>query len=163
MLEVDPPEPVASLAPQPTKLPNPLPSGIRWSDTQKTHIHIRSGRPIYYSRGHVWKYNNETEGSVILPPTPASPLASASRQSIPSQPTPTPTQEQLCSELPSLPQYQLPPPPQPVSTPMSSQTMILNDDKGLNVRTPTLFTGKRERLNNFIRECNLCMWGNKKR
>src|SRR5882762_10057074 len=133
MLEVDQPEPVASLAPQPTKLPNPLPSGIWWSGTWKTHIHIRSGRPVYYSGGHIWKYNDKTEGSVILPPTPASPLASASRQSILSQPTPTPNQEELRSELPSLPQYQLPPPPPPVSTPMSSQTTILNDDKGLNV------------------------------
>src|SRR5882762_9787334 len=133
MLEVDQPEPVASLAPQLTKLPNPLPSGIRWSDTRKTHIHIRSRRPVYYSGGHIWNYNDEIEGSVVLPLTPASPLASASRQSIPSQPTPTPVQEELHSELPSLPQYRIPPPPPPISTPMSSQTAISNDDKGLNV------------------------------
>jgi len=44
---------------------------------------------------------------------------------------------------------------------MSSQT--LTDDKGLGVRTPTPFTGKRERLNNFIQECNLYMWGNPKK
>src|SRR5882762_2403053 len=163
MPEVDLPEPVASLAPQLTKPLNPLPSGIRWSDTQKTHIHIRSGRPNYYNGGHIWKCDDKIEGSVVLPPTPASPLASASRQSILSQPTLTPIQEELHSELPSLPQYQIPPPPPPISTLMSSQTTISNDDKGLNVRTPTPFMGKREHLNNFIRECNLCMWGNKKR
>ena len=163
MLEVDQPEPVASSAPQPVKPPNPLPSDIRWSNTRKTHIHIRSRRPVYYSGGHIWKYDDENEGSVVLPLTPASPLASASRQSIPSQPTPTPVQEELHSELPSLPQYQIPPPPPPIPTPMSSQAMSLNNDKGLNVQTPTPFTGKRERLNNFIRECNLCMWGNEKR
>src|SRR5882762_8358874 len=130
MLEVDPPEPVASLAPQLTNLPNPLPSGIRWSDTWKTHIHIRSRRPIYYSRGHIWKYNDETEGSVILPPTPASPLTSTSRQQSLSQPTPIIIDKEIPSDLPPIPHYLTPsPPPQPTPIPMSS-TMTSTDDRG---------------------------------
>ena len=162
MLEVDQPEPIASLAPS-TNPPNPLPSGIQWSDTQKAHIHIRSGRPVDYSRGHTWNYSDTTGGSVVLPPTPTSPLASTLRQSILSQPTLTPIQEELHSELPSLPQYSLPPPPPPAPTPMSSQTMTLTDDKGLGVQTPTPFNGCREHLNNFVRECTFYLWRNKKK
>src|SRR5882762_7610709 len=163
MLEVDQPEPAASLAPQPAKPPNPLPSDIRWSNTRKTHIHIRSGRPIYYSGGHIWKYNDKTEGSVILPPTPASPLTSTSGQQNLSQLTLILIDEEIPSNLPPAPQYSTPPPPLPIPILMSSQTTILSEDKALNVRTLTPFTGKRERLANFIRECNLCMWGNEKR
>jgi len=43
-----------------------------------------------------------------------------------------------------------------------SQTTILSEDKGLNVRIQPIYW-ERERLANFIWECNLCMWGNKKR